>query len=616
MLKTAVVLMAIAPLGIAVAQQEPKPLALPRVHGSEQFESNKPTNDPVSLYKNPREAALNALKAAYNTAVVEHSRARGIRLLLISLKREPTDKALYDLGILCVDEERWGDAINFQREVQRLPNADPEVVKLAGAEIERVQAIMDLEITSDGKQLREFDIRFLQALKKSDKDPIAALTDLRSLRKKYATQWEVPALEGILQSDKGDFAESLKALEEAGRLAPRSRSPRLQSAIKLVRQEADFKEQVNDADKALEGHQYESAAQHYAAAWEDRPARLNVGMQAAASFLMADQVEPAVQILSRMRASAGDLDSKIKAMLRELGAVSDEAKNEAERSPGAAATSSPEDRSKQLRDLVGELTSPKMELAAAADPALLTHAGRIIPFTDDELTAGHTDLDILTAESLYERYRRDRGSVATSNAAATAPEFPPHGPPVSKPPQLPPAISAPAALPDHPDPLLDRPAALPDHPAPPSPTFSGMSAHPAGGQTVLVSSDPAGAALSFDNGSFHCTTPCDVPASPGDHFLTATLDCYRVATRLVTVEKAKKQGTFNVVLEPKAGKVYVESAVPSVPIFVNGRKTENLTPWTFTLPEGEYEIAVESGGAMSEVRKITVHDQGMQKISF
>jgi hypothetical protein len=109
-------------------------------------------------------------------------------------------------------------------------------------------------------------------------------------------------------------------------------------------------------------------------------------------------------------------------------------------------------------------------------------------------------------------------------------------------------------------------------------------------------------------------TPCDVPASPGDHFLTATLDGYRVATRLVTVEKAKK--SFNVVLEPKAGKVYVEAAVPGVPIFVNGKKTENLTPWTFTLPEGEYEIAVESGGATSEVRKITVHDQGMQKISF
>jgi hypothetical protein len=475
---------------------------------------------------------------------------------------------------------------------------------------------MDLESTSDGKQLREFYTNFLPVPKKpDDKNREAALTALRNLKRRYPGQWEALALEGILQSDKGDFGESLKALEEAGRLAPRSRSLQLQSAIKLVRQEADFKEQVTDADKALDGKKYESAAQHYAAAWEDRPGRLTVGMQAASSFLMADQVAPAVQILSRMRGSAtSDMDSKIVAMLSELGAVSEEAKNEATRSPDTTGSSLPEDRAKQLRDLVGALTSPAMEQVARPDPPLLTDTTHIIPFTDDELTAGHTDLDMLMAESLYDRYLRDRGSVATPAGAATAPEFPASGPPVSKPPQLPPAISAPASLPDHPAPLLDRPAALPDHPAPPSPTPSGMSAHAAGGQTVLVSSNPAGAALSFDNGSFHCMTPCDVPASPGDHFLTATLDGYRVATRLVTVEKAKK--SFNVVLEPKAGKVYVEAAVPGVPIFVNGKKTENLTPWTFTLPEGEYEIAVESGGATSEVRKITVHDQGMQKISF
>ena len=218
MLKTALVLMAIAPLGIALAQQEPPEIILPRLHGVEPLETNKSANDPVLSYRNRREAALNALKAAYTTATVEHSRTRAIRLLLISLKREPTAKALYDLGILCVDEARWEDAINFQREVQRLPNAELDVVKLAAAEIERLQAIMNLESTSDGKRRREFYIEFLQALKKSeDKKPEAALTDLRSLRKQYANQWEAPALEGILQSDKGDFAASLKSLEERSR---------------------------------------------------------------------------------------------------------------------------------------------------------------------------------------------------------------------------------------------------------------------------------------------------------------------------------------------------------------------------------------------------------------
>ena len=252
MLKTILVWTAIALLAPALAQ--PQELAIPSVRGKQSTDDTKAANDSYLLNyggsKGRHEAAVAAFQVAYEAAAAQR-RDRAMRLFLVSLRREATAKALYNLGILCAHDERWEDALNFQREAQQ-QTADAEVAKLAALEIERLRAVMDLESTPAGQQQRAFDIQFLQVLNKA-KAPFGALSDLKDIAKHYNTRWEVHALEGILYADPEvhNFPESLKAFEAAVALAPPDRRQHLRDAAELARGEATFAIERISADESV-----------------------------------------------------------------------------------------------------------------------------------------------------------------------------------------------------------------------------------------------------------------------------------------------------------------------------------------------------------------------------
>ena len=60
---------------------------------------------------------------------------------------------------------------------------------------------------------------------------------------------------------------------------------------------------MSKGDAAWYRQQYESAAKSYASAWENSPGDSKVATQAATGYLLADQVPPAVQVLSQLRDS-------------------------------------------------------------------------------------------------------------------------------------------------------------------------------------------------------------------------------------------------------------------------------------------------------------------------
>jgi tetratricopeptide (TPR) repeat protein len=606
MFKTIFALIMIAPLAPALAQ--PQPLSLPHTRGKSGTEEDKAAvTDPLANYggsKGRHEAAVAAFQAAYEAAAgPRHDRA--IRLFLVSLRREPMAKSLYDLGILCARDYRWDDAISFQREAQQ-QTADAEVAKLAAVELERLQTIVDLEGSPAGKELRAYDIRFMQVLNKA-KDPYAELADLKEIVKQYDTRWEAPALAGILYADVHKYPESRKAFEDAARLAPSDRRQHLQAAAELARREATFTEQRIAADELWEKKEYESAAQHYAAAWENGPGRLEVGLLAATGYLMADRVNLAVEILSRMRASAtGEMGGRIVAMLKELGAVSEEAKIQAARAPGASGGSSVVDTPAQVRTLVGQLTSSQMEVAAKSDPPLLDDKTNFIHVPDEELTGGQSNLPLLSGERIYDLYKRDQ---ATPNATPGSAE-PPANPPNPAPPGLPPAAAA------KPAPVADLPLAMPPlsvaEPARPS----AEAPHVPGETAVSVIGDPPGALVAFDDhDSLQCTTPCQIFLAAGRHTWRATLSGYRDGLGVFTIEKGKKPSSVKVSLDAKVGFVTVESNIAGQPIFLNGQKTDYLTPSRLKLPEGVYKVSVEIDGKIA-MQEVSVRDGAFIKVPF
>lgn len=390
----------VIPWGSALAQ--PQRLQLPRTSNL------APTPlGPLANYGNNRqEAALAAFQAGYKAATTEHNRDRATRFMLIALRRDPTlDRALYDIAILCEGYGRWHDALKFMEEAQQRTEPDSDVAKLARGEIERIKLIARLEDTPEGAKRRAYDIQLLSAT--TTKDQIRALDASQALTKRDAGRWEGFALAGVLHAEMGAYPESLKDLESAMRLAPGPKRMSLQTAIEIARREANFSNQLREAEGLWAKQLYERAAAAYSEAWENSPGHMTVGMRAATAYLLADQVPLAVQILLRLRpAAAPDLAARITAMLRELGALSEEAKNEAMQTE-TSAQALPVDPAQRIKSQIGSVITHEIELAGRSDPSLIDTPKRVISVPDEELTRGQNDIGIISSVSIFAIYRQD-----------------------------------------------------------------------------------------------------------------------------------------------------------------------------------------------------------------
>ncbi len=587
--------------------QEPPDLILPRTTGGNSARVASVAKDPASSYSDRKEAARAALQAGYRAATVDHNRGRAMQLLLVSLHREPLlAKALYDMGVLCAQDERWRDALSFYKAAQHA-SPDPQLAQLAADEIERVQAIELLESTPAGSKQRRFDVQLLAAIKKSA-DPFAALVDARNLAKQDRTRWEPPALLGLMHAKAGAFGECVKDLEEAVRLAPLTQRQKLQSAATVGRREASFIEQVKTADELWEKQQYNSAAGLYAEAWQNSPDHLDVAMEAATGFLLADQVPPAVEVLAKLRDTrSDDLSAKATAMLKELGSISEDARREAARERMLPSSKQSVDAAERIASIVGPLSNRQMELTAKPNPPLVPDNTAIIPVPDEELSAGHNYNDLLSTESVFALYTR---GLSDENA-----------PPPPKVITEPPAEAAPAVirhtlapadgstLPPNPPP---HPLSETSRVAPPA-SEARASASP--GQSVSVASNPRGATVVFDDTSgLACSAPCRIPLTPGRHTLRATLPGYRETLKIFNVDK--KAEPVEITLDAKGGFLYVLSENPGATVFLNGKKADSLTPAQFALAEGEYEVGIQAAGEEVKTKKVAIKDGVFAQVKF
>jgi hypothetical protein len=559
-------LVAAAWVGPLLAQPTLGPLP-PRVS-----EKHVEAEDPLLLYTNRQEAALVAFHVAFDEAK-NGNRDRAIRLMLLAVKRNPDlDKALYDLGVLCAQGQRWPDAVKFQKEAQaHAPGS--ETADLATRELERLEAIVARESGPQGAKRREYDRRLLSAL--AIKDDIKLLEEANALIKADATRWEGFALAGMQYAATRDYPRAYETLASAARLAPVERSLAARNALKIAGDEAGFIQQVKEAEGYWFDHKYEQAAKAYESAWS--PGRSEAGLRAATGYLMADRVESAVSALSRMRASAQpELSAKITAMLKELSAVSDTARREVAHDAASEGVQ-PEDPAARIRREIGTLTTEQMLVAARPNPPLVPEAAPVPGETslvvhDSEVTGQEVIYDYKT--SIFDLYQ-----------ANLAPAPPPAQDPSPGLPQLPPLSRQLQPAPRGPEQIVD----------------------------VLTQPQNASIVLDKDEKPVTCVSPCRVMLASGRHTLLARLPGYRDAIRILEVSRGMRP--YEVELDPKRGTVSIESVPSQLPIFLNGRDTGRTTPVPLTLSEGDYEIGVQLNGRL-ETRKVTVSDGAILTIRF
>jgi tetratricopeptide (TPR) repeat protein len=594
--------------GPALFAQSPSQLKLPNAIGHIANAGGAApattASDMITRYASRREAAIAALKAGNDAAAVSRGPERALGLFMLAARRDPGfATALYDLGVMCTREERWEDAINFYQEAAMLDKS-AEMARLTQAEISRVQLIASLERTPEGRRTREFDIKFLSLAAKQG-NPASSLEEAAQLAKTDANRWEVQALIGSLQATVGKFDDSARALDAAGKLAPPERRKALVTASELARREATFESLLRAANENWEKQQYDAAARAYANAWETSPARDRVGMQAATAFLMVDEVPLAVQTLAKLQQTGGpETNAKAGLMLKELGAVSEEAKQLAQVNSGSARPEAVPDIGERVQALLGDLTSPEMRTAAKGNPPLLRDDTRFVDVSDDELTSSSSDVLLMSTQSIFQMYRKavpaDQSPVNPQGGISEP------GAPTGDIPAAPAPEAAPATVPGHPQKLDSRPS------APPEPDRAAAGS-PRG--TTMVASVPEGASVILDNASrVSCTTPCQVQLGPGRHTLQATMQGYRDLQKIFEVPES---GTASVELpfSAKRGTVFIQTTNPGAEIVVDGQKTGRKTPADMAMNEGPHKIEVVAGSKVDST-DVTVRDNDLLRVSF
>jgi tetratricopeptide (TPR) repeat protein len=417
------------------------------------------------IYKDCRQAAVGALRAGNDAANnAPSNRDRAIGFFLLAIDRDPSyGRVLFNLGVMSARArpERWDDALKFYQEAARL-DSSADLAEMLKKELTRVEAISRMESTADGKRARRFDLDLTDLIRRFN-DPAVAVETAKQLIKTDPGRWEGPAAAGILQAALTRYADSAASLEAAAQLAPADQRAKLVSAAELAKNEAQFVKAVQQGDTAFESKNYAEAGRLYADAWQASPGRVNTGMQSAISFLLADKVSLAVQVLARIRyLKSPDLSPKAAAMLKELAAISPEAKAAAE-GEGSGDVEPVFDVAERIRTLIGDLRTPEILLVTAPAPALAGDPLDYQQLSDDELNHPK-ETYIVTTESIFDVYLKRVGTRRASPQDATPAAV---GDPAAPPPDtaVPDSQQNDAPAPVRPQPLAPRltPGAAPQN---------------------------------------------------------------------------------------------------------------------------------------------------------
>ncbi|MCS7023462.1 MAG: protein kinase [Bryobacteraceae bacterium] len=124
--------------------------------------------------------------------------------------------------------------------------------------------------------------------------------------------------------------------------------------------------------------------------------------------------------------------------------------------------------------------------------------------------------------------------------------------------------------------------------------------------TYFVATVPPGAKIIFDGlASRSCTAPCQMTLSSGRHTLTASLEGYRLQSRIFQIPQDRE---ILITMERALGTLTIRTTPPGATIILNGQERREKTPASFTLPTGRYHLELVKEGQRKEQYDIEIKD--------
>jgi serine/threonine protein kinase len=127
---------------------------------------------------------------------------------------------------------------------------------------------------------------------------------------------------------------------------------------------------------------------------------------------------------------------------------------------------------------------------------------------------------------------------------------------------------------------------------------------------LTVSSNPAGAQITFD-GNALCTTPCTLTGiAPGQHAVSASKSGYGSATQNIVLASGANS-SISIDLSPVSARLAVSSSPAGAVIVIDGQDTGKLSPSQFVLSKpGTHTVVLRRSGYLDETS--TVNTEGGQ----
>ena len=185
---------------------------------------------------------------------------------------------------------------------------------------------------------------------------------------------------------------------------------------------------------------------------------------------------------------------------------------------------------------------------------------------------------------------------------ATQPKPSPMATPPSKPTEEPAAKSAPEPSKSEAEASKPETSPAPREPSASKPAREQTPAQPASHDVHIITT-PTGASITTSTG-LNCTAPCTLSLPTSRYSITATLDGYRRAMRIVETNDDELVLT----LEKSMGTLAVKSTPAGATISVDGTEQPKQTPAILQLPVGHHRLQISKEGFANYAEEVDVKD--------
>ena len=134
--------------------------------------------------------------------------------------------------------------------------------------------------------------------------------------------------------------------------------------------------------------------------------------------------------------------------------------------------------------------------------------------------------------------------------------------------------------------------------------------------TIYVESEPSGAEIWIDSVNTGVLTPGSAQASAGSNNVTLKKEGYQDLEFNLSISAGEEYTLTSGTILTKLGELIIESEPPGASIWLDGIKSENLTPASFFVEDDNYTITLQLEGYRDSTVITQIKNAGTMTVSI